>query len=83
MAEIANTTQDEQMKFNCHKALARYIEPELKSVEVSQAPPDSEILKVIFEGDCEIVPPSNTPALKKLPVEELLDAPIELKVEVA
>jgi len=82
LAKIAHTTQDEQLEFNCHKALARYIEPELKSVEVSQAPPESELLRVIFEDDV-LLPSQDQPALEKLPVEELLDAPIELKIEVA
>lgn len=83
LAKIAHTTQDEQLEFNCHKALARYVEPELKSVEVSQAPPESELLRVIFEDEDVLLPSQTKPALEKLPVEELLDAPVELKIEVA
>ena len=88
IAKIAHSTDDEQLEFNCHKAQARYVEPELKSVEVSQAPRDSEILKVIFEGEFEeVIPPSNgAPVLEykeRLPVEEILDLPLELKIDVA
>ena len=82
VAEIAHSTEDERLKFDCHKTLSRYIEPELKSVEVSQHRPGDEELRVIFEGDYEELPPprvNGTPALEsqgendeELPVEQML-----------
>ena len=39
IAEIANTTDDERVALDAHKALSKYVEPELKSVEVSQHNP--------------------------------------------
>ena len=84
VAEIAHSTEDERLKFDCHKTLSRYIEPELKSVEVSQHNPGDEQLKVIFEGEFEeLPPPPATPALESqeiLPVDELMNAEI---IEVA
>jgi len=77
VAKLAHSTEDERLEFDCHKTLSRYVEPELKSVEVSQAPPDSGLLKVIFDGECEDITNDGTPALEsleKLPVEELLEA---------
>ena len=89
VAKIAHSTDDERLEFDCHKTLSRYVEPELKSVEVSQHQPGDEQLRVIFEGEFEEVPlpPKNgAPALVsqegKLPVEALLeheDITIELK----
>jgi len=81
VAKLAHSTDDERLEFDCHKTLSRYVEPELKSVEVSQAPPDSGLLKVIFDGECEDVTPNDgAPALEsseKLPVEELLEVSFE------
>lgn len=89
VAKIAHTTEDPRLEFDCHKTLSRYIEPELKSVEVSQAPPDSGLLKVFFDGECEDVTEQTagdgTPALESLertPVERLMDLEsLELDVE--
>ncbi len=77
IARIAHTTEDEKLRFDCHKALARYVEPELKSVEISTAPDSASELIVTFEGEVVDItddgPP--VPALehkKALPVDELL-----------
>lgn len=39
IAEIADTTEDLKLQFECHKTIAKYVEPELKSLEV-KAPID-------------------------------------------
>lgn len=91
VAKLAHTTQDERLEFDCHKTLSRYVEPELKSVEVSQAPPDSGLLKVFFDSECEDITPKNgLPALEsleKLPVEEFFELdfeePLVLEVKTA
>lgn len=79
VAKIAHTTDDERLQFDCHKTLAEFVEPKLKSVEVSQHKPGDEELKVVFEGEfSEIPPPPRTPALDSqepdevLPVDEML-----------
>jgi len=80
LAKIAHTTDDDRLKFDCHKTLAGFIEPTLKAVEVSTAPRDSERLTVIFEGDCAEVPePNGPPALEHTPtpVDEIIDAQYE------
>jgi len=76
VAKIAHETEDERLQFDCHKTLCRYVEPELKSVEVVQHLPDDAHLRVIFEGDFEELPKPNdgTAALEKLPVDELLES---------
>ncbi|MDJ0952464.1 MAG: hypothetical protein QNJ81_02170 [Acidimicrobiia bacterium] len=78
VAKIAHSTDDERLEFDCHKVLSEFVEPKLKSVEVSQHRPGDEELKVIFEGDFEEIPPApDTPALESqgqevLPVDEVL-----------
>ena len=62
VAEIAHTTDDERLEFDCHKTLSKYIEPELKSVEVSVDNGDDDSLHVIFEGDYEEVVDEPRPA---------------------
>ncbi len=75
IAKIAHSTEDERLKFDCHKALSRFVEPELKSVEVSQAPPQAEILKVVFESaDALALEHLDT---SKLPVDQVLDGQFE------
>ena len=39
IAKIAHTTDDQKLEFECHKVIAKYVEPELKSLEV-KAPVD-------------------------------------------
>lgn len=79
VARIAHETDDERLRFDAHKTLAEFVEPKLKSVEVSQHQPGDEELRVIFEGEATELPSSNgTPALdhqesKSLPVDQLLN----------
>lgn len=85
VAKIAHTTEDERLKFDCHKTLAEFVEPKLKSVEVLQTIPDDGLLKVVFEdGEFTEVSNDGTPALEspgKLPVDELLEMDPVLKLE--
>lgn len=88
VAKIAHRTEDDRLEFDCHKVLCEYIEPKLKSIEVSTALPEDAVLKVFFDGDCEeiIKDGASAPILKKLPVDELLDSEtpkLELEVKVA
>lgn len=87
VAKIAHATEDERLRFDCHKVLCEYIEPKLKSVEVIQSTPDDAELRVVFEGDFEEIVKDGTsaPALEKLPVDELLaeETSLELEVKVA
>lgn len=39
IARLAHTTDDEKLEFDCHKTIAKYVEPELKSLEL-KAPKD-------------------------------------------
>lgn len=85
VAKIAHDTEDERLRFDCHKVLSEFVEPKLKSVEVLQTLPEDAKLHVIFEGDCEDVSiPDGTPTIappKPLPVDELLglEASLDLK----
>jgi len=85
VAKIAHTTEDERLQFDCHKTLSRYVEPELKSVEVSQHRPGDEELRVIFEGEFSELPGDDgAPALEsseKLPVDEVLEMEINLDLK--
>jgi hypothetical protein len=86
VAKIAHTTEDQRLEFDCHKTLSKYVEPELKSVEVSTAPPDSELLKVVFEGEFEELPDASEPprrVLEKLPADELLKLDITIPSKIA
>lgn len=59
IAEIAHHEgADLELKFQCHKTIAKYIEPELKAVEVRTDNNDRSLVKVsLFEDveDAEIV----------------------------
>jgi hypothetical protein len=82
VAKIAHTTDDPRLEFDCHKTLSRYVETELKAVEVSQAPPDSGLLKVVFEGEFEdISPDDGTAALdnpERLPADDVLEMVLDV-----
>jgi len=75
IADIAHSTQDERLKFDCHKALSRYVEPELKSTEISMAPDDANKLLVVFED--AVVPTLEHKESDRLPVDEILDGQFE------
>lgn len=52
IAELAHDSEDERLQFDCHKALARFIEPELKSVEVKATVEDRRrVVVTLFDGD--------------------------------
>ena len=34
MADLAHSTDNEELEFKCHQAIAKYVAPELKSIEV-------------------------------------------------
>lgn len=47
IADIAHECGDDRkLEFECHKTIAKYIEPELKSLEVRQPPDPSRGIKV-------------------------------------
>ena len=66
IAEIAHSKEaDLELQFQCHKTIAKYIEPELKAVEVKTDINDRSIVKVsLFEeiSDAEIL--SETPQIQ-------------------
>lgn len=59
IAEIAhNTDANLELQFNCHKTIAKYIEPELKAVEIKTDGSGLPVIRVsLFEDiqDAEIV----------------------------
>jgi hypothetical protein len=61
VARIAHTTDDERLKFDCHKTLCEYVEPKLKSVEVQQSFSEDSELRVVFEGEYSDVTPAPEP----------------------
>lgn len=80
VARLAHSTEDDRLEFDCHKVLAEFVEPKLKSVEVIQTMPDDAQLRVVFEGAVtDVTPGVGTPALAPpipneiLPVDELLN----------
>jgi hypothetical protein len=82
MAEMAHDRSvKEEVRFQCHKTIARYVESELKAVEVrTDTPRDYGQLKVILEGEAmEILPvalaaPTNgSGAIEVNDIDSLLD----------
>ena len=52
MVKLAHTSQDENIQLSCHKAVARYVEPELKSLEVKgHVKHDHGVLRVIASSE--------------------------------
>lgn len=52
IAEIAHTSEDLKLQFECHKTIAKYIEPELKSVEVvTETREATRVVVSLFEDD--------------------------------
>lgn len=53
LAEMAHDAQIEpRVRADCHKSIAKYVEPELKSVEVKgDVKSDLGVLRVILHGD--------------------------------
>lgn len=46
IAEIAHETEDLGLQFHCHKVIAKYVEPELKSLEVKSPVDESRRVRV-------------------------------------
>lgn len=47
---------DVELQFNCHKVIAKYIEPELKSIEMSGEVANERRVKVsLFSDDVELI----------------------------
>jgi hypothetical protein len=65
IAQIAHSDMaDLELQFQCHKTIAKYIEPELKAVEVKSDANDHSVIRVsLFEdvSDAEII--SETPQI--------------------
>jgi len=55
IAEIAHTPGvDVELAFQCHKTIAKYVEPELKSIEVKQDLQAKTYLKISLFEDAEV-----------------------------
>lgn len=69
MAKMAHDeTTEDNIKFNCHKEIARYIEPQLKSVEVKgSVRADFGTLRVVSAPPPKLA--DNSADSPKLPVE--------------
>ena len=74
MAEMAHDRScKEEIVFQCHKTIARYVESELKAVEVrTDTAKDYGQLRVVLEGEVEEV---------VMPKPMALEAPEEIKPE--
>ena len=57
MVDIAHNTEASlELQFNCHKTVAKYIEPELKSVEVKGELREIKTVTVsLFSEDAEVI----------------------------
>jgi hypothetical protein len=49
IADMAHNVDDDRLKFDCHKALARFIAPELKSIEVKPPRDNRTVTVSLFE----------------------------------
>jgi hypothetical protein len=77
VAKIAHSTNDARLEFDCHKTLAEFVEPKLKSIETHQNFSEDSELKVIFEGEfTEVSSNDGAPAL-----EDQSESPPALAVE--
>lgn len=58
IAEIANDAdQDVRVRLSCHQTIVKYVESELKSVEVkAEIVEERRVVVSLFEGEYEIVP---------------------------
>lgn len=55
IAEIAHSDQaDLELQFQCHKTIAKYIEPELKAIEVKNETSERSKVTVTLFGEAEI-----------------------------
>lgn len=54
IADIAHSQQaDLRLKFECHKVIAKYVEPELKSLEVKGTMDDTRRVSVTLFGESD------------------------------
>ena len=56
IAHIAHdTSSDPRLKYDCHKTIAKYVEPELKSLEVRGTIEDARRVSVSLFDDAEVI----------------------------
>ena len=56
IAHIAHEQNvDPRLKFDCHRVIAKYVEPELKSLEVKGTITDARRVSVSLFGDSDVV----------------------------
>lgn len=64
IAHIAhNETSDPRLKYDCHKTIAKYVEPELKSLEVRGTIEDVRRVSVSLFEELEVVEAEVLPRL--------------------
>ena len=58
IAEIANDKdQDVRVRLSCHQTIVKYVESELKSVEVkAEITEERRVIVSLFEGEYEVIP---------------------------
>jgi hypothetical protein len=62
IAEIANDKeQDVKVRLSCHQTIVKYVESELKSVEVkAEIVEERRVVVSLFEGEYEVIPDSKS-----------------------
>jgi len=60
MADLAHTTDNEEIEFKCHQSIAKFVLPELKSIEVRAQ--INEQRRVVVELFDESLMPKNLPS---------------------
>lgn len=67
LVSIARIAHDERaslnLQFECHKTISRFVEPELKSIEVHQEKPNKTVTVTLFDlspDDYEVLPEPET-----------------------
>lgn len=73
LARIANRAEgeDDRLAADCNKALAKYIEPELKSIEVRSSDSEDGTMRVVLDGDFEKLPTPRPKAIERSESREL------------
>ncbi len=56
ISEIASEVGDLKLAFECHRTMLKYIEPELKSVDVKVTNPADNAIRVTLFDEVESVP---------------------------
>jgi len=55
IAKLAHSTEDERLEFDCHRVIAKYVEPELKSLEVRGVFENTRRVSVSLFDDTDVV----------------------------